>query len=230
MSRLAASTLVLLTLAGAAHAQETKTPDTPLEAPAAKGNRVLWVEPLWSTLGLAVTAATRGGERDLLLSGGYAHPLGERTALTTELFLLDRGADCGNACASGYTWVRTSVGVSSSAGGPGRGALIQTRLILGYSYSHAGFEYSDDGSPPWRHSAAHDFSVQAGLDVGYQWVRGPLYLAAVCGVSAGVSTANSSNQPHLPLGSGNYATSGGRPRWVPVVGLNLNLLRVGYRF
>jgi hypothetical protein len=105
--------------------------------------------------------------------------------------------------------VRASAGLAYSYGGsPGRDFLLQPRLILGYYPSGV--------------------SLQAGLDVGYQWRVGPVYLALVGGLAAGVSTVPLNLTPFIA--SGPAHTLEGRQRLVPVVNLNLHLLRLGFSF
>jgi len=230
MSRLVGLTLAALTLAGSvARAQEV-----PPETQGARGERLLWLEPLSTALGLAYTAAETGvegelDERILMISGGYAHPLDARRSLATELFVGQEVTGCGNAVeeCSGTTFVRASVGMAYSFGGsPGRGFLLQPRLILGYYLDHAGRE--GPSFPPRETAASHAFSLQAGLDVGYQWRVGPVYLALVGGLAAGVS---SGGMNVLPFAMTDPAlTRGGGLALRPMLGLNLHLLRLGFAF
>lgn len=207
MSRFPVFTLALLTLAGAAQAQET-----PLEAADAPGGRILWIEPLGTVLG-GVYSGAQSGEQLTMLSGGYAHPLDARRALTTELLVLHQSVRCWGTTGrcSGDTWVRASVGLAYSyGGGPGRGFLLQPRLILGYFHEEQGL------------------SIQAGLDVGYQWRLGPVYLALVGGLAAGVSTVDASVEPFFTTDPGFTSVGGQALR--PALGLNLQLLRLGFTF
>ncbi|HZH77420.1 MAG TPA: hypothetical protein VEY88_15450 [Archangium sp.] len=218
MSRLVGLTLAVLTLAGSgAWAQEV-----PPEATDVRGNRLLWIEPLGTVVGLAYTAAQTGvegelDERILMISGGYAHPLDARRSLATELFVAQEVVGCRDAMqeCSGTTIVRASVGMAYSFGGsPGRGFLLQPRLILGYLLDHAGRE--GPSFPPRQTAAAHGLTLQAGLDVGYQWRVGPVYLSLVGGVAAGVAS---------PL-----TASSALRQLKPALGLNLHLLRLGFAF
>lgn len=208
MSRLAGFSLaLLLSFAGAARAQDTAPEPVDL-----KDGRVLWIEPLGTVLGLALSDPQgESGEALTVISGGYAHPLDERRALALELLVAHEEAGCrgsGEAC-SRSTLVRASAGLAYSYGGsPGRGFLFQPRLILGY-YHAAGV------------------SLQAGLDVGYQWRAGPVYLALVGGLAAGVSTVGLQLPPFVttdpPFTKGGLGLR-------PMLGLNLQLLRLGFSF
>lgn len=213
MSRLAGFSLALLLslVAGPARAQ-----DTAPEAADAKGERVLWLEPLGSVLGGVLSVSPdSGGERVFILSGGYAHPLDARRALTTELFVMHQAQGCwgmdGSGC-SGDTWLRASVGLAYSHGGrPGLGFLLEPRLILGYFHAQQGL------------------SVQAGLDVGYQYRYGPVYIALVVGLAAGVSTVGAQLPPFL-LADPVLTSRNGGPGLRLALGLNLQALRVGFTF
>lgn len=229
MSRLIALTLAVVSLAGAAHAE-----DTPVEAAAGQGGRFLWLEPLSTALGLAYTASPSARDEDdrfHALSVGYAHPLDARRSLATELFMFQEMGGCRNATGkcSGVTAVRTSVGLAYSFGGsPGRGFLLQPRLILGYYRRHPGREDPDVFGTPRETPGAHGFSLQAGLDVGYQWRLGPVYLAIVGGLAAGVSTGIDDLAPFLLIEGNRTETGESRPGLA--LGLNLHLLRVGFAF
>jgi hypothetical protein len=228
MSRLIALTLAVVSLAGVAHAE-----DTPVEA-AGQGGRLLWLEPLSTAMGLYYTASPSAREYDdrlHALSAGYAHPLDARRSLTTELFAFQEVGGCRTSTDRCYatTAVRASVGLAYSFGGsPGRGFLLEPRLILGYYRQHPG--RGDPNEFPSRPETpgSHGFSVQAGLDVGYQWRLGPVYLAIVGGLAAGVSTGIEDLPPFLLI-DGNH-TETGEPRLGLALGLNLHLLRVGFSF
>ncbi|WP_375767517.1 hypothetical protein NR798_38455 [Archangium gephyra] len=229
MSRFAALTLAVLSIAGAAEAQ-----DIPVESAAGKGERLLWLEPLGTSLGLLYTAspsARDADERIYMLSGGYAHPLDARRSLATELLVVHNVGGCRDVTGKCYgtTLVRTSVGLAYSFGGsPGRGFLLQPRLILGYYRQHPGRADPDVFGQPLETRGSHGFSLQAGLDVGYQWRFGPVYLSIVGGLAAGVSTGIEDIPPFLSV-DGNY-TGTGEPRPALALGLNLHLLRVGFTF
>lgn len=66
-----------------------------------------------------------------------------------------------------------------------------------------------------------------GIDLAYQWTRGPLYIAVVAGIGTGfVFGTNSFVSAYTgPLFTS--ATAGG---WSPTVALNLHLVRIGYAF
>jgi hypothetical protein len=229
MSRFIALTLAVVSLAGAAQAQ-----DIPLESTPGRGERLLWLEPLGTSLGLLYTAspsARDADERLYMLSGGYAHPLDARRALATELLVLHNVGGCREVTGKCYgtTLVRTSVGLAYSFGGsPGRGFLLQPRLILGYYRQHPGRADPDVFGEPLETRGAHGFSVQAGLDVGYQWRFGPVYLAIVGGLAAGVSSGIEDLPPFLLIDG--TRTETGEPRLGLALGLNLHLLRVGFSF
>jgi opacity protein-like surface antigen len=226
MSRLIILAVAVVSLAGAAHAE-----DTPMED-AGQGGRLLWLEPLSTALGLAYTASPSAQQYDNrlhALSAGYAHPLDARRSLATELFVFQEVGGCRTPTDTCYasTAARASVGLAYSFGGsPGRGFLLQPRLILGYSRRHPGRGDPNEFPSHPETPGSHGFSLQAGLDVGYQWRLGPVYLAIVGGLAAGVSTGIEGFGPFLIV-DGNDTVE---PSLDLALGLNLHLLRVGFAF
>jgi hypothetical protein len=189
------------------------------------------------TLGAVVTASDSGdswderrdGLRLLAFSGGYSHPLDARKALSTELFVTDFRQGCrleGGPC-DGFTLIRASAGLAYSSGGsPGRGFLLQPRLILGYVRHHSSRDDPDVHFPPRESPGTNGFSLQAGLDLGYQWQLGPVHLALVGGLAAGVSIRSGSIVPFMIADAENAREF--KP--TPVLGFNLHLLRLGWAF
>lgn len=223
MCRLAA----LIMLAGLCFANTAQAQDIPLETVPSRGERLLWIEPVGTTFGFIATSGKSPGdvysdEQLYVLSGGYAHPLDAHRALATELFVLRFAGLCHGSedvCHS-TTAVRASAGLAYSFGGsPGRGFLLQPRLILGY--------YNETSSTGFPVEVAHGFSLQAGLDVGYQWRFGPLYLAVVGGLAAGVGIGSELAGMHPFLITGSRRRQYGL---IPVLNLNLQLLRAGFSF
>ncbi|KFA94183.1 hypothetical protein [Archangium violaceum] len=120
------------------------------------------------------------------------------------------------------------------SGGPVSGPFVQPKLLTNFSYEPA-YGYGDDD-----HAGGASLELHLGLDVGWQFAVGSVYIAPVLGVSVGYGF----NMP----GGGGRTLSGG-PAFVPsrvfhpeflgyesrrgsapVLGINLNLLRLGTTF
>ncbi len=176
------------------------------EAPRADPSVAVWLQPLGLTIAPALVAATG--------SGTYVSvPLGVNIAFETWQLAIETTV---------YTY-RGPRGSSAFTGGTFTlGPVLHTGdLKLG------GFMLVPKIAIDLMHETSRNvtsFSVLPGVDFGWQRCFGPLYFALVVGVSGGWSMADGDwvagpgLNPTLP--------ASGRP----VVGVNLNLLRIGGAF
>lgn len=218
----------LLTALVLAVSPEAPSPTESVPAKTAP-RRAFWVEPVGAAiLGL--------GPLDLsafYLPIGVNLPLSETTStsLGVELTLTTgpmRDANHRNWDGPRYWRVLAAAGpVFSLSGRPLSGLFVQPKFITHYSHE-AGYGFGDS-----EHTAGSSLELRLGLDVGWQFTLGDLYLAPMLGLSAGYGF-------NMPLVGGATELSrvlppyfmGYSPRRgnAPVLGLNLNLLRVGAVF
>ncbi len=204
---------------------------SPIEsAPAEVPRRVFWVEPLGTAvLGLGLLESSA-----FYLPLGANLPLGESsTSLGVELTLTMGSMRAsthqgGTQSIPPYARVLAAAGpVFSLSGRPLSGFFLQPKLITHYSYEPAYF-FGD-----FEHAGGSSLELRLGLDVGWQFLVGNLYFAPVFGLSAGygfnMPKAGEDLEPSRVLPPG-FVGYGRTRRSAPVLGLNLNLLRVGATF
>lgn len=223
-------------------AASADVPVTPYPAPseATAPRRSFWVQPL----GTAFMGLVLREDSALYLPLGANLPLGEgsSTSLGVELTVMTGAMRAAyehqvssNGVVPRYWRVLAAAGpVFSLSGRPLSGPFVQPKLFTNLSYEP---EYESDES---RHTGGVSVELHLGLDLGWQFTLGSLYIAPVLGASVGYGF-------NLP-GGGTSTLSGSpsfepsrvlAPRLVgfetkrgaaPVVGVNLNLLRVGAVF
>ncbi|WP_146209581.1 hypothetical protein [Vitiosangium sp. GDMCC 1.1324] len=217
-------------------------PVTPNPGPsqAAVPRRSFWVQPI----GTAVMGLALREDSALYLPLGANLPLGEdsSTSLGIELTVMTGAMRAAyehqvssNGVVPRYWRVLAAAGpVFSLSGRPLSGPFVQPKLFTNVSYEP---EYDSDEA---RHTGGTSVELHLGLDLGWQFTVGPVYIAPVLGASVGYG---------FNLPGGGTSTLSGRPsfepsrvlapRFVgfetkrgssPVVGANLNLLRVGAVF
>lgn len=214
---------LLIALLLTASAEASATPG-PVEA--SVPHRAFWVQPLGTAvLGLLPNSA-------VYLPMGLNLPLGEgsSTSLGVELTLTTGSMRSSHEFTStrdipNYWRVLAAAGpVFSLSGRALSGPFVQPKLITHFSYE------PDYIAGDFVSIAGSSVELRLGLDLGWQFTAGNLYIAPVLGVSAGYGF----NMPRVgerlepsrvlhPQLVGYSAKRGS----APVVGLNLNLLRVG---
>ncbi len=221
--------LLTALLLSAAPAVPSPEAAAPLEASAPR--RVVWVQPLGSAaLGLGLL-----GNSAFYLPVGMNLPLGESTSTSLGLELtLTMGSirasnhSPGDRAFPNYWRVQAAAGPQFSLSGrPFSGFFVHPKLITHYSYEPA-YGFGDN-----EHAAGSSVELRLGVDVGWQFTVGDFYIAPVLGLSAGygfnLPKAGDALEPSrvLPPEFVGYSP---RRRDAPVLGLNLDLLRVGTVF
>jgi hypothetical protein len=229
--------LTTLLLAAAPQVPGTATP-APTEAPAAR--RSVWIQPIGTAfVGLAMrenSAFYLPLGANLPLGDNPSRSLGVELTVTTGSMASTyeyRGG--GSRSAPNYWRVLAAAGpVYSLSGRPLSGPFVQPKLLTNFSYEPE-YGYGD-----YDHAGGASLELHLGLDVGWQFTVGSVYIAPVLGLSVGYGF----NMP----GGGRRTLSGGpafvpsrvlHPEFVgyepmrgpaPVLGINLNLLRLGTTF
>ena len=175
--------------------------------------------------GVLLTALGNGRTIDVPL--GATIPLQNGPTLSFELTYFQWSCTGNVACQ-----VNFERGVFASAGfhfdtegkGPLRGFFLEPRLQL------SGFSRTLNGLPAFN---GLTLGAELGLDLGYQWRLGSFYLALVIGASGGVAT-------HYPSGlygllvewNGSNSTAAQLAPQTPayIIGINANILRLGFTF
>lgn len=207
---------LLCALALLAGPATTGTASTETGTPPTKA--AVWV----NSGGVLLTAFSRGTTIDIPL--GVTIPLPSFPTMSFELTYF-RWACVGNvSCTISY-----EQGVFATAGfhfdtegkGPLLGFFLSPKLQL------SGFHRTVLPTPSL---GGFTFGAELGLDLGYQWRVGSLYLALMVGLSGGVATHHPSGLYGLLVewnGSNNTVV----PQTVTYVfGINANVLRLGFAF
>jgi hypothetical protein len=179
--------------------------DVDAEAPVPERHVAVWLQPLGLTFAPAAVAIARAGTY-------VAVPLGLNLALEqAELAIEATVYTYRNGSTSAFTGGTLTLGPVLHTGHTRfNGFMLIPKLAVDVMH-----EFSRNVT---------GLSVLPGIDAGWQHTFGPFYLAVVVGVSAGWSFADGDwiegpgLNPTLPVKSR------------PVVGVNLNLLRLGAAF
>ncbi|OJT26174.1 hypothetical protein BO221_10170 [Archangium sp. Cb G35] len=220
----------------------SQAPVTTVPGEASVPRRSVWIQPI----GTAFVGLAMGENSAFYLPLGANLPLGEdsNTSLGVELTVTTGSMRAtseygggGSRAVPNYWRVLAAAGPVlplARSSRPLSGPFLQPKLITNVSYEPA-YGYDDDD-----HAGGASLELQLGLDVGWQFTVGNVYLAPVLGVSMGYGF----NMP----GGGRSTLSGGpafapsrvfHPEFVgyeprrgpaPVLGINLNLLRLGSAF
>ncbi|HVE82583.1 MAG TPA: hypothetical protein VND93_07035 [Myxococcales bacterium] len=176
--------------------------------------------------GVAVTAIGGGATVDVPLGATIPLPAGPTLdfELTYFQWSCTGTATCTVRSESG---VFATGGVHVDLGGPGplAGFFLSPKLqlsTLGRTFPAADTAF--DGQ---------SFGVEVGLDLGYQWRVGPLYLALVAGASFGFATHYPSGLYGLLVEWNGSSSSSAQLAPQPiswVYGINGNILRLGFTF
>lgn len=229
----AAGMISLLTALVLAASPEVPNTENPAPAEPSAPRRAFWVQPIGTALlGLPIQDSPA-----LYLPLGANLPVWEdsSTSLGVELTVVTgsmRSTYEGNSSrpVPNYWRVLAAVGpVFSLTGRPLSGPFVQPKLLTNFSYEpEYGYDMTD-------HSGGPSVEVQLGLDLGWQFTSGNWYIAPVLGASVGYGF-------NMPLGGGTTGFEPSRvlpPQFVgyetrrgasPVIGINLNLLRLGAVF
>lgn len=207
------------------------SPEVPShESPA---RRAFWVQPIGTAvLGLALQespALYLPLGANLPVWEGSSTSLGVELTVTTGSMRSTYEGDSGRPVPNYWRVLAAAGPVFSLTGRPLSGPFVQPKLLANFSYEpEYGYDLDD-------HLGGASVEVQLGLDLGWQFTSGNWYIAPVLGASAGYGF-------NMPRGGG---TSGFEPSRVlhpqfvgygtrrgasPVIGLNLNLLRLGAVF
>jgi hypothetical protein len=198
-----------------------------LEAEAAGPPTALWVQPAGLAMGHFL------GDM-LYVPLGANLPLSDATSLGIEVTLVtgdmrDRYDEREDTRGTRFYRLVAAAGPLFSPSGRGlSGFFVQPKLITMASYEP---DYAYDMT---RHQGGTSAELQLGLDVGWQFSAGNWYFAPVLGASAGYcfncteerEGAYQISHVTPPSFYGYSMTRGTRP----VLGFNLNLLRVGAAF
>jgi len=185
------------------------------ESSATSRHAAVWVEPLGTAL------LTIDGMFYLPL--GASVPLSDRADLVVELSGLGhKGTQCQEESCTDYWGGYVAVGATFHTGSQRlSGFFFQPKLIF------ALFDESASPGPaaPMEHFPTHrEYNV--GLDIGYQWVLGPVYIAPVVGLWVGYGQ---NVQSVLFLDHLWHYPTAQRPSGF-IGGMNVNLLRIGAVF
>ncbi len=192
-------------------------------AHAEAGGALVYTEPLGAAL-----FATNG---DLFLPLGLALPVGPRSQLLVEV---TPTSGSWHPCSSRSRGVFGKVGLRHAFGPAERshdGFFLQPRAGVRYLSTSGG---DADGwlgcsAEGLAHVQGDELEVSVGLDVGYRWTFGSLYVAPVFGASVGWCQDCLDDGHPLPVLVNLFPQPSPRAdRFVS--GLNLNLLQVGWAF
>lgn len=219
--------LLLALLLATSPEAPTSAPPAPIEASAPR--RTFWVQPIGTAiLGLIPNSA-------FYLPLGAHLPLGEgsSTSLGVELTLTTGSMRSSHEFTStrpipDYWRVLAAAGpVFSLSGRPLSGPFVQPKLITHFSYE------PDYIAGDFVSVGGLSAELRLGVDLGWQFTVGNLYLAPVLGVSAGygfnMPRVGENLEPSRVLHPQLVGYSAKRGT-APVLGVNLNLLRIGAVF
>lgn len=218
---------LLSALVLAAAPAEPPRPAEPASPSSPAHRYAVWTQPVGT-----VVSGLAGGP--VYIPVGANVPLSGSTSLGMELTLVygsmrDPEDEKLGAPPVSFWRVLAAVGpVFSLRGEPLSGPFLQPKLIGIYSLEPA-YAFGAES-----HSAGSSMEVQLGMDVGWQFSFGDWYVAPVVGVSAGYCfncavDGGSGFEPSHVLAPRVYGYSQTRES-LPVLGLNLNLLRAGTSF
>lgn len=215
---------LLLSLVLATSPAAPTTPSAPEEA----RRYAVWLQPVGTAaFGLATNV------RFLYLPIGANLPLTEKVGLGLELTYVSGPMSPDGTFfndSTGTFWrVLASAGPVLSPGGKHlAGFFLQPKLLANVAHET---DYASSSTP---HQGGTSVALQVGLDIGWHYTVGPLYLAPVLGASFGYGF-NHSVSPGAPLQplrllSPNFGAYSPQRGSGPSFSINVNLLRMGLTF